>query len=110
MNHPQDIPAVESASQSLTRARLVQQIYTDELGCTRRELRDIIDSVFSLMSTALMEEAEVKISGFGKLKTKHKAARIGRNPKTEEQLIISKRKVVSFQPSRLLTQRLNSKD
>ena len=109
MNQKDNSPET-STPHSLTRARLVQQIYKEELGCTRRELREIIDSVFSLMSDALIEESEVKISGFGKLKTKHKAARIGRNPKTEEQLIISKRKVVSFQPSRLLTQRLNSND
>lgn len=97
----------ENASPSLTRARLVQEIYTEDLQCTRKELRGMVDSVFQIMTEALLEEKEVKISGFGKLKTKHKSARVGRNPKTEEQLVISKRKVVSFQPSRLLTQRLN---
>lgn len=97
-------------SQSLTRARLVHEIYTKEIQCTRKELRSMIDSVFLIMTEALLEETEVKISGFGKLKTKHKSARVGRNPKTEEQLIISKRKIVSFHPSRLLTQRLNQTD
>ena len=62
--------------------------------------------MLDIISTALLQETEVK-SGFGKLKTKHKSARVGRNPQTEEQLIISKRRVVSFQPSRLLTKRLN---
>lgn len=97
-------------SNSLTRARLVQEIYSDDLHCTRKDLRNIVDSVFSIMAAALLEEREVKISGFGKLKTKHKSARVGRNPKTEEQLIISRRKIVSFQPSRLLTQKLNEED
>ena len=94
-------------SENLTRARLVDNTYTEEFGCTKRDLREIVDTMLDIMSTALLQETEVKISGFGKLKTKHKSARIGRNPQTEEQLIISKRRVVSFQPSRLLTKRLN---
>jgi integration host factor subunit alpha len=94
-------------SENLTRARLVEKIYTEQLGCTRKDLREIVDSVLDTMSSALLEETEVKISGFGKLKTKHKSARVGRNPQTDEQLIISKRRVVSFQPSRLLTKKLN---
>jgi integration host factor subunit alpha len=93
--------------ENLTRARLVEKLHTEKLGCTRKELREIVDSVLDTMSSALLEETEVKISGFGKLKTKHKSARIGRNPQTDEQLIISKRRVVSFQPSRLLTKKLN---
>ena len=75
-------------------------------GAQRKDLREIVDAMLDIMSSALLDETEVKISGFGKLKTKHKSARVGRNP-NKEQLIISKRRVVSFQPSRLLTKRLN---
>ena len=94
-------------SENLTRARLVDNTFTEDFGCTKKDLREIVDTILDIMSTALLQETEVKISGFGKLKTKHKSARVGRNPQTEEQLIISKRRVVSFQPSRLLTKRLN---
>ena len=94
-------------SDNLTRARLVDNTYLEEFGCTKKDLREIVDAMLDIMSSALLEETEVKISGFGKLKTKHRSARVGRNPQTKEQLIISKRRVVSFQPSRLLTKRLN---
>ena len=94
-------------SDNLTRARLVDNAYAADFGCTKKDLHEIVDAMLDIMSSALLEETEVKISGFGKLKTKHKSARIGRNPQTKEQLIISKRRVVSFQPSRLLTKRLN---
>jgi integration host factor subunit alpha len=86
---------------------LVERAFSEDFGCTKKELREIVDAVLDIMSEALLDEKEVKISGFGKLKTKHKSARVGRNPQTEEQLIISKRRVISFQPSRLLTKRLN---
>jgi len=97
----------EVSQENLTRSRLVEQTYSDDLQCTRKELRQIVDTVIDIMSSALLEEKEVKISGFGKWKTKHKSARKGRNPQTDEELIISKRKVVSFQPSRLLTKKIN---
>ncbi len=98
---------IEMSLENLTRSRLVEQTYSDDLQCTRKELRQIVDTVIDIMSSALLEEKEVKISGFGKWKTKHKSARKGRNPQTDEELIISKRKVVSFQPSRLLTKKIN---
>jgi integration host factor subunit alpha len=97
----------EDESENLTRSRLVERAFSEDFGCTKKELREIVDAVLDIMSEALLDEKEVKISGFGKLKTKHKSARVGRNPQTEEQLIISKRRVISFQPSRLLTKRLN---
>ncbi len=100
-------PPQSTDSDNLTRARLVEQVHSEGLGCSKKELRSIVDAMIDIMSTALLEETEVKISGFGKLKTKHKGARVGRNPQTSEQLIISKRRVVSFQPSRLLTKKLN---
>lgn len=107
MNTKKEMKTAHMGAENLTRARLAEHAYRDDFGCSKKDLREIIDAVLDIMSTALLEEKEVKISGFGKLKTKHKSARIGRNPQTEEQLIISKRKVVSFQPSRLLTKRLN---
>jgi len=107
MNKKTDTQIEHAETENLTRARLVENAYREDLGCSKKDLREIVDAVLDIMSTALIDETEVKISGFGKLKTKHKSARIGRNPQTEEQLIISKRKVVSFQPSRLLTKRLN---
>ena len=97
----------ENDSSNLTRSRLVEDLHTEELGCSRKELRNIVDSVLDIMKFSLLEEQEVKISGFGKLKTKHKSARVGRNPHTDEELIISRRRVVSFQPSRLLTKKMN---
>lgn len=96
-------------SNSLTRAKLVDNLHEQNLGYNKQEMRQFVDSVLGIMTEALLNDDEVKLSGFGKLKTKNKAARIGRNPQTEEQLIISRRKVISFQASKKLIKALNPK-
>ena len=82
---------------TLTRARLVDYLYEKGIGYTKQELRVYVDSVMEIMCDHLEEGEPVKLSGFGNLKPKDKAARVGRNPHTEEEIIISRRRVVSFQ-------------
>ena len=96
-------------SNSLTRAKLVNILHQQNIGHNKQEIRQYVDAVLDIMGNTLLSDEEVKLSGFGKLKTKNKAARIGRNPKTEEELIISRRKVISFQASKKLINALNPK-
>jgi len=92
---------------TLSRSRLVSRL--EEQGFTEspKELRQYVDSIIHLMSEAVESGEEVKISGFGNLKPKDKMARVGRNPQTEEPLIISRRKVISFQASKKLLEQIN---
>ena len=92
---------------TLTRARLVEHLYNRGIGYTKQELRSYVDSVIDIMCEHLEEGETVKLSGFGNLKPKDKAARIGRNPHTEEEIIISRRRVVSFQTSQKLNDSIN---
>ena len=92
---------------TLTRARLVDHLYDKGIGYTKQELRSYVDSVINIMCDHLEEGETVKLSGFGNLKPKDKAARVGRNPHTEEEIIISRRRVVSFQTSQKLNNAIN---
>ena len=97
----------QNENNTLTRARLVDQLYDQGIGYTKQELRIYVDSVIDIMCDTLKEGEVVKLSGFGNLKPKDKAARVGRNPHTEEEILISRRRVVSFQTSQKLNSAIN---
>jgi integration host factor subunit alpha len=80
----------------------------DQLGMSRQESRQIVEGLFKIMKGTLSQGEDLLISGFGKFSVKHKRARQGRNPQTEESLTIDARKVVVFKTSGVLRRRLKS--
>ena len=80
----------------------------DQLGMTRQESRQIVDRVFQIIKDTLSRGEHLLISGFGKFSVRQKRARRGRNPLTNEDLMIKARKVVGFKHSSTLRRRLNS--
>ena len=80
----------------------------DQLGITRQESKQIVDRVFQIMKDTLSRGEHLLISGFGKFSVRQKSARRGRNPQTNEHLMIAARKVVVFKHSSVLRNRLNS--
>ena len=79
----------------------------DQLGVSRQEAKQIIDRVFQIMKDTLDRGEHIFISGFGKFSVRQKRARRGRNPQTNEHLLISARKVMVFRHSGVLRRRLN---
>lgn len=94
---------------TLTKARLVEQINTS-VGVTKKEAGDLVDDVFDLVREALEQGDKVKISGFGNWIVKDKAARRGRNPQTNDPIVIARRRVLTFKPSQVLRGALNGED
>ena len=94
-------------AQTLTRADLADTIYR-EIGLSHTEASDIVDSVIDEVIESLAEGESVKISSFGTFHVRDKKTRIGRNPKTKEEIPISARKVVSFHTSNILSKRVNN--
>lgn len=90
------------SKETLTRAKLVDIIHQQGLGHTKSELQDIVNSVFDVISDTLVSGEPVKLSGFGNFSMADKTARVGRNPQTDEELIIARRRVISFKPSNML--------
>jgi integration host factor subunit alpha len=77
-----------------------------EVGLSRNESSDLVESVLSHMSDTLASGENVKISSFGTFGVRDKTARIGRNPKTGEEVPIHPRRVLTFRPSHLMKERV----
>ncbi len=77
-----------------------------EVGLSRNESAELVESVLRHMSDALVRGENVKISSFGTFSVRDKRARIGRNPKTGEEVPISPRRVLTFRPSHLMKERV----
>ncbi len=93
-------------SRTITRADLAEAVY-EEVGLSRNESSDLVESVLDEVSAALIEGENVKISSFGSFSIREKGERIGRNPKTGIEVPISPRKVVVFRASHVLKERVN---
>ena len=94
---------------SLTKIDIVNSIY-DQLGISRKDCVDIVESIFEIIKDELDKGNPFKISGFGKWTVKAKKKRRGRNPRTGEELMIDAKRVVTFKPSAVLRNTVNSID
>ena len=92
---------------TVTRAELSEAVY-QEVGLSRNESADLVEAVLGEMSDALTRGEAVKISSFGSFSVRQKGERIGRNPKTGEEVPILPRKVLVFRPSHVLKNRINA--
>ena len=86
---------------AMTKAHLAELLF-EHVGLNKRESKDMIDAFYDLISDALVEGADVKISGFGNFQIRTKAPRPGRNPRTGEAIPIKARRVVTFHASHKL--------
>lgn len=94
------------AGKTVTRAQLTEAVY-QEVGLSRNESADLIETVLAEISGALSGGEMVKISSFGSFFVRKKGQRIGRNPKTGEEVPILPRSVLIFRPSHVLKNRIN---
>jgi len=94
---------------NLTKKDLVNIIYM-QVGFSKQISEHLIDEFFSLITQNLKREKKLKLTKFGTFFIKLKKSRIGRNPKTKENKIISERNVVLFKPSKEFKEFINSKN
>ena len=90
---------------TLTRMDLSEAIFR-EVGLSRNDAAQLVGSVLGHMSDALVRGEQVKISSFGTFSVRDKTARVGRNPKTGEEVPINPRRVLTFRPSHLMKDRV----
>lgn len=91
---------------TITRAQLSEAVY-QEVGLSRNESADLLEAVLDEIAGALAQGDAVKISSFGSFSVRSKGQRIGRNPKTGEEVPITPRRVLVFRPSQLLKKKIN---
>ena len=94
---------------NLTKKDLVKSVYM-QIGFSKQICESLIDEFFFLIVSNLIKEKKVKISKFGTFIIRTKSSRIGRNPKTKEKKIISKRNVVLFKASKEFKKFVNTKN
>ncbi len=94
------------AKRTVTRAELSEAVF-QEVGLSRDESGKLVASVFDQISNSLSAGSTVKMSSFGSFTIREKARRMGRNPKTGEEVPISQRRVVVFRASHVLKDRIN---
>lgn len=97
------------AEKTVTRMDLSEAVFR-EVGLSRNESAQLVESVIEHMSDALVAGEQVKISSFGTFSVRQKTARIGRNPKTGEEVPIQPRRVLTFRPSHLMKERIADKN
>lgn len=93
------------SDKTLTRMDLSEAVFR-AVGLSRNESAQLVERVLELMSDALVNGEQVKISSFGTFSVRAKTARVGRNPKTGEEVPISPRRVLTFRPSHLMKDRV----
>ncbi|MAZ01570.1 MAG: integration host factor subunit alpha [Sneathiella sp.] len=91
---------------TLTRANLAEAVY-QQVGLSRNESADHVEAILSEISDRLVAGETVKISSFGSLQVRQKSGRIGRNPKTGEEVPINPRRVLVFRASHVLKDKIN---
>ena len=94
------------ANKTLTRADLAEVVHRD-IGLSRAESADMVNNTLDLISDALVDGKSVKLSSFGTFMVRAKRERMGRNPKTGEEVPITPRRVLVFRPSQVMKNVIN---
>jgi integration host factor subunit alpha len=93
----------------MTKAEIVQALYSKVGGFSRKESAELVDLVFEMMKETLGKGEKIKVSGFGNFVLRDKRQRPGRNPQTGQPIRISERRVLTFKASQILKQALNQR-
>ena len=94
---------------NLTKKDLVNLIYM-QIGFSKKISENLIDDFFQTIIENLLKEKSLKLSNFGTFTIRQKQSRVGRNPKTKKETVISERNVVLFKPSKVFKDFVNLKN
>jgi integration host factor subunit alpha len=93
-------------AKTLTRADLAEAVYR-KVGLSRTESAELVETVLDEICEAIVRGETVKLSSFATFHVRGKNERIGRNPKTGEEVPITQRRVLVFRPSQVMKNRVN---
>ena len=97
----------EKTMGTVTRAQLSEAVHK-EVGLSRSDSAQLVELVLDEVCNELVSGKVVKISSFGSFSVRGKGGRVGRNPKTGEEVPIAPRRVLVFRPSHVLKEIINS--
>ena len=88
----------------------ISEFINNEFGLPKKDCDDIVNELIEQIIDGLIKHQIFKIHNFGTFKIKQKKSRLGRNPKTKEEVIIAERNVISFTPSKKILLMMNNKN
>lgn len=91
----------------MTKADIVESIF-EKVGFSKKDATDVVELLFEAIKDSLEKGDNVKISGFGNFMIRQKRARRGRNPQTGSDMTITARRVLTFKPSQILKDAVNT--
>ena len=94
------------AKMSLTEEKIINDVY-HPAGLSKNQSRRVVEKLFEIIKRTLENGESLLVSGFGKFMVREKTARRGRNPQTSEELRLRERKVVVFETSGVLREKIN---
>ncbi|MBA3009675.1 MAG: integration host factor subunit alpha [Proteobacteria bacterium] len=92
---------------ALTKSTIIEKI-SEKNNQTPAQAKDTLETFLEIIKSTLAAGEDIMISGFGKFQVNEKAPRKGRNPATDEEMILKKRRVVTFKCAGKLKDRLNN--
>jgi integration host factor subunit alpha len=98
---------VDMAGKTVTRADLCEAVY-QKVGLSRTESAQLVELVLKEITDCLADGETVKLSSFGSFIVRAKGERVGRNPKTGQEVPIDPRKVLVFRASHVLKEKINA--
>ncbi|SDZ20839.1 HU family DNA-binding protein [Thermoactinomyces sp. DSM 45892] len=90
----------------MNKSELVERV-AESTGKSKKEASTVVDSVLQAIAEALVSGDKVTLVGFGNFEVKERAARMGRNPQTGEEIQIEASKVPAFKPGKQLKDAVN---
>ena len=91
---------------NFTREDIADSLHTD-FGLTKKDCIIFVNDIIDIIIVGLQTKGYVKIHNFGTFKVTRKKSRIGRNPKTMKDVMISERNVIKFKPSKIILDNIN---
>jgi len=91
---------------TLTKVDIIESVRND-LGFPRKKSADILEMLLEIIKKSMENGEDILISGFGKFCVNEKRARRGRNPATGDDMMLGKRRVITFKCSQVLRKRMN---
>jgi integration host factor subunit alpha len=103
---PDVIPGTDAILRAALTKEELQNLLFENIGLSKRECRDMVNAIFEEMRAALEAGETVKLEGFGRFQPKERPKRWARNLRSGERIAVSERRVVTFHPSRKLTENI----
>ena len=93
----------------MTKAELIEEV-SRVVEMTRKDSEVIVEAIFDSVVRALRTGDKIEIRGFGSFRTRQRQSRVGRNPKTGDEVPIAPRRVLVFRPSHVLKAQINGEE